>query len=56
MLYIHCLFVQIGWALTHYFAGAGDHARLLWLLRKGAEVDAIDRVGVTPLFLAAAKV
>lgn len=47
---------QVGWSLVHHVARVGDHGRLLWLLSIGAEVDPVDRVGVTPLSLASAKV
>lgn len=48
--------IQVGWSLLHHLARVGDHARLLWFLHHGAEVDPVDRMGTTPLFLAAAKV
>lgn len=47
---------QVGWSLLHHLARVGDHIRLLWLLHHGAEVDPVDRMGTTPLLLAAAKV
>ncbi|CAM9577679.1 unnamed protein product [Pylaiella littoralis] len=46
---------EVGWSLLHHFARVGDHARLLWLLHHGAQVDPVDHAGTTPLLLAAAE-
>lgn len=48
--------LEVGCSLLHHLARVGDHARLLWFLHRGSQVDPVDLAGTTPLLLAAAKV